>query len=102
MTDDAIILRSATARDAGVIAAHLRELGYPTDPADVPARLEGIRREGGEILLAADSNGTELGLMSLATHSVLHGPGPVAYITALVISESARRRGVGCRRHRVP
>jgi GNAT superfamily N-acetyltransferase len=95
MTDDAIILRSAGTRDAGVIASHLRELGYPTEASDVPARLDGIRAQGGEIFLASDSSGAELGLMSLARHSVLHAPGPVAYITALVTSESARRRGVG-------
>ena len=95
MSRDAIILRSASARDAAVIASHLRELGYPTDVSDIPARLDGIRGEGGEILLASDEKGAELGLMSLARHSVLHGPGPVAYITALVTSESARRKGVG-------
>lgn len=61
----------------------------------IPQRLQAIRREGGEILLASDSAGAELGLMSLARHVVLHGPGPVAYITALVTSEAARRRGVG-------
>jgi GNAT superfamily N-acetyltransferase len=97
MTDDAIILRSASDRDARIIASHLGELGYPTDPSVIPDRLRGIRKEGGEILLASDSAGIELGLMSLAKHSVLHGPGPVAYITALVTSESARRRGVGRR-----
>jgi GNAT superfamily N-acetyltransferase len=95
MTEDAIIIRSANARDAGAIASHLRELGYPTETADVPARLAGIRGQGGEIFLASDSTGAGLGLMSLAKLSVLHAPGPVAYITALVTSESARRRGVG-------
>jgi len=95
MNDDAIILRSASARDAETIASHLRELGYPTEPSDVPGRVAEIRARGGEIFLASDRSGAELGLMSLARLSVLHGPGPVAYITALVTSESARRRGVG-------
>ncbi|HUR00176.1 MAG TPA: GNAT family N-acetyltransferase [Gemmatimonadaceae bacterium] len=95
MTDDAIILRSAGDRDAGVVASHLSDLGYPTEPSVIPQRLQAIRREGGEILLASDSAGAELGLMSVARHVVLHGSGPVAYITALVTSEAARRRGVG-------
>ncbi len=95
MTDDAIILRSASDRDAGVIASHLQQLGYPAEALDIPPRLAGIRRQGGEIFLASDNTGANLGLMSLANLSVLHGPGPVAYITALVTSESARRKGVG-------
>jgi GNAT superfamily N-acetyltransferase len=95
MTDDAIILRSASDRDAAVIASHLRELGYPSEAIDIPARLAGIRGQGGQIFLASDRGGTELGLVSLAKLSVLHGPGPVAYISALVTSESARRKGVG-------
>jgi GNAT superfamily N-acetyltransferase len=95
MTDDAIILRSASDRDAGVIASHLRELGYPAEATDIPARLSGIRAQGGEIFLASDKTGAELGLVSLAKLSALHAPAPVAYISALVTSESARRKGVG-------
>jgi GNAT superfamily N-acetyltransferase len=95
MTDDAIILRSASDRDADAIASHLRELGYPAEVTEIPARLAGIRSQGGEVFLASDSAGVELGLMSLAKLSALHAPAPVAYISALVTSESARRRGVG-------
>ena len=102
MTDDAIILRSASDRDAGAIASLLRELGYPTEPSDIPARLAGIRAHGGEIFIASENTGAGLGLMSLAKLPVLHGPGPVAYITALVTSESARRRGVGGAHSPVP
>jgi GNAT superfamily N-acetyltransferase len=97
MTDDAIILRSASDRDAATIASHLGELGYPTQASDIPARLAAIRAQGGEVFLASDETHAELGLMSLARFPVLHGAAPVAYITALVTSESARRRGVGRR-----
>ena len=88
-------LREATPDDAEIIAELLAELGYPQDPADIPARIETARREGGNVFLAVDSHGSRLGLMALSRHSAIHVPGQVAYIDALVTSSKARRRGVG-------
>jgi len=88
-------LREATQDDSEVIAELLAELGYPQDPADVPARIDAVRREGGNVFLAVDSTGSPLGLMALSRHSAIHVAGQVAYIDALVTSSKARRRGVG-------
>lgn len=93
---DPIRLRDATAADRDAIATLLAELGHPAEAADIPARLEATRREGGAVTLAVDGAGRPLGLMCLARLSVLHS-GPIAYITTLVIASSARRRGVGQR-----
>ena len=60
-------------------------------------RLAAVRSEGGAVLLAVDAADSPLGLISLARQAVVHEPGPVGYITALVISSTARRRGVGQR-----
>ncbi len=95
MADAAFALRDATSADAERIGGLLTELGHPTNPADVPARLADLVREGGAVLLATDSTGAALGLMSIARHTTLHAPGPVAYITSLVTTSGARRRGVG-------
>jgi GNAT superfamily N-acetyltransferase len=92
-----IELRTATDADATAISALLGELGHPVNAADLPARMRAVVAEGGAILLAVDPSGDVLGLMSLARHVVIHAPGPVAYITALVTSSAARRRGVGQR-----
>ena len=97
MSDETITLRAATASDAPAVAALLNELGYRVEVAEIAPRLAVIGEEGGVVMLAADSAGEELGLMSLARHTVLHAPGPVAYITALVTASAARRRGVGQR-----
>jgi GNAT superfamily N-acetyltransferase len=88
-------LREATPNDARVIAELLTELGYPPDPADIPARIEAVRREGGNVFLAVDSTDSPVGLMALSRHTAIHTPRPVAYIDALVTSSEARRRGVG-------
>ena len=97
MSDDAIHLRPATASDAPVIASLLTELGYRVDRTEMPTRLSAIVEEGGAVFLAVETSGEALGLMSLARHSVLHAAGSVAYITALVTANAARRRGVGQR-----
>lgn len=88
-------LREAAPDDAKIIAELLGELGYPADPAEIPARIDAVRREGGDVFLAVDSSRLPLGVMALSRHSAIHTPGPVAYIDALVTSSKARRRGVG-------
>ena len=88
-------LRQATPHDADAVAELLAELGYPADPADIPARIDAVRREGGEVFLAVDSTGSPLGVMALSRHSAIHTSAPIAYIDALVTSSKARRRGVG-------
>lgn len=95
MSDRAIALRPVTADDAAVVARLLTELGHPTHAADIPARLAAVQHEGGAALLAVDATDDPLGLLCLSKHAVLHSPGPVAYITALVTTRAARRRGVG-------
>jgi GNAT superfamily N-acetyltransferase len=87
-------LRPATAADAAAIAPLLTELGYPTTAADIPARLERTIADGGAVLIAVDGD-TPLGVIALTWYHVLHAPGPVGYITALVTAPAARGRGVG-------
>jgi GNAT superfamily N-acetyltransferase len=90
-----IRVRTATADDADDIARLLGELGYPADPREVPSRLSAMRNQGGTVVLAIDSTGAALGMMALARLFTLHSSAPVAYITALVTAQSARRHGVG-------
>jgi GNAT superfamily N-acetyltransferase len=87
-------LRAATATDADVVARLFGELGYPVSPADLPGRLATVIAEGGAVVLASEGSGT-LGMICLARHNVMHAPGPVAYITALVTIPEARGRGIG-------
>lgn len=87
-------IRSATADDAPAVAILLAQLGYPTPPEAVPARLFAIARDGGTVFLA-QGDGGPLGLAALTSHAAIHSAAPVAYITALVVTEQARGKGVG-------
>jgi GNAT superfamily N-acetyltransferase len=90
-------IRQASHEDAPAIAALLAELGHPTDVAVIPQRLDGVRAEGDEAFVATEGDGPVVGFFSIARVAVVHGSGPVALITALVVTESARGRGVGRR-----
>lgn len=95
MSDPAIHLRNATVGDAAAISSLLRELGHSTGASEIPARLSGVLNDHGAVLLAVNEADEALGLISLTRHFSIHAPGPIAYITALVTSSAARRRGIG-------
>jgi GNAT superfamily N-acetyltransferase len=97
MFNNNLTVRDACEGDASSISALLSELGHPTEAPDVPTRLARLRLEGGAALLVVDGEDMAQGFMSLAMHAVLHASGPVALITALVVREAARGRGVGRR-----
>jgi GNAT superfamily N-acetyltransferase len=88
-------IRSAAAADAPTIAALLGELGYPADARSVAARLAPLLPRGDMAILVAELEGAVVGLGSVFLLPVLHENGARAMITALVVSESTRRRGVG-------
>jgi GNAT superfamily N-acetyltransferase len=88
-------IRPAAPADAPSVARLLGELGYPTDAADVPRRLAAIRGEGNDVFLAVGGDDEALGLISLVRYATIHAAGPTAYIMALVVSSTARGRGVG-------
>jgi GNAT superfamily N-acetyltransferase len=88
-----VTIRDATAADAADVAALLGELGYPTTAGEAAERL---RRPGARVVVA-ESAGRVVGLAALAVGSQLHHAAPVARITALVVSETARGHGAGRR-----
>lgn len=90
-----MLIRVAGPADAVCLAELLAHLGYPTDVAELPARLAAIAASAGTVLLASEPTGAVLGLIGLQAFPVLHAAGPVAYITALVVAPEARGRGVG-------
>jgi N-acetylglutamate synthase-like GNAT family acetyltransferase len=83
-------VRAATAGDAAAIAALLGQLGYPTAPGAVRARLARLDAEP----LVAEDAGAVVGLAAVQIMHVLEHDAPVARLTALVVRADARRRGV--------
>jgi GNAT superfamily N-acetyltransferase len=92
-----IDIRHATPADARSIARLLTQLGYPTSPDDIPARLAEVEREGGAALLAVNGGGAPIAVATTARYSALHKAGQVCYITAFVTDPEARGQGVGRR-----
>lgn len=90
-----LTIRRAAAADAPALARLLEQLGYPTSPAEIPARLEALDREGGVALVAVESTGEIAGAASGARYTTLHANRPTAYITAFVTDAAHRRKGVG-------
>ena len=82
-------VRRAAPEDLPGLAVLLEQLGYPAEPERIARRLQ---RLDGELFVGA---GDELlGLAALQVMHVLQRDDPVARLTALVVREDARGRGV--------
>jgi GNAT superfamily N-acetyltransferase len=88
-------IRDALAEDAEAIAALLAELGYPASAAAIPGRLQRMREEPGQSILLAEDGGRVVGLATLIVRHVINADSPFARLAAMVVTDSARGRGVG-------
>ena len=93
--DSSLRIRPAVAADASEVARLLTLLGHPTDPGDVSSRWGEWSAAGNTALVAVRPGGTLAGLATLHQMRVLHRPMPVGRITALVVDDSVRGRGIG-------
>ena len=91
----AIQIRPASVADAEAIARLLAQLGYPLETSDVPRRLDRVAASGRAVVLLAHRGSTVLGLATAQVLSVLNRARDVAWLTNLVVDQSARGTGVG-------
>jgi GNAT superfamily N-acetyltransferase len=89
-----VTIRDAGPADAGAIATLLGQLGYPTDPGVVPARLERLAIVGDRVVVA-EAEGEVAGLAHLQVSPAIEHDRPAAKIGALVVDESRRGAGIG-------
>jgi N-acetylglutamate synthase-like GNAT family acetyltransferase len=89
-----LTIRDARFDDADAIASLLEQLGYPTDAAAVPARLERLRIVG-DRLVVAELDGNVAGLAQLHVSPTLALERPAAKIDGLVVDESSRGQEIG-------
>jgi N-acetylglutamate synthase-like GNAT family acetyltransferase len=87
-------IRDARPDDADAIARLLGQLGYPTEPAAVPARLERLRIVG-DRLVVAELDGEVVGLAQLHVSPTMALERPAAKIDGIVVDESCRGQGIG-------
>lgn len=89
-----LTIRDAQAADAEQIAGLLSQLGYPTQPTAVEARLERLSIVGDRVVVA-DLDGRAVGLAHLQVAPAIERDRPAAKIAALVVDEAHRGHGVG-------
>lgn len=88
-------IRDATDADSRQICALLGELGYPAREDEIPPRLAELRRDPRATVFVAELEGRVVGVATAHVISGIHTTPPVGMLTALVVGESARGRGVG-------
>jgi GNAT superfamily N-acetyltransferase len=89
-----LTIRDAQAADAERIAGLLTQLGYPTQPTAVEARLERLAIVGDRVLVA-DLDGGAVGVAHLQVAPAIERDRPAAKIGALVVDAAYRGQGVG-------
>jgi len=90
-----LTITTVTATDTADIRDLLIELGYEMTTKDLTAKLTDLHRRPHDRILIARSGGRAVGLGALHVIPVIHVPGNLGRITALVVSEVARGQGVG-------
>ncbi len=85
-------LRAARASDVEGLAPLLEQLGYPADPPEIRARLEGLRDDS-RVLVAV----TERGLAGFVAVEISRDfiVGKRATILGLVVADGSRSEGIG-------
>lgn len=84
-------VRQAELGDSAALAALFTELGFPTSTPEISARLA----RSDNIGLVAVLDGHVVGVITTNVMPVLHRPGPVGRISALVVTQSHRSLGIG-------
>jgi len=90
-------VRDAAPADAQVIVDLLEQLGHPISPETTQHQLALLAGTGRDRVLVAEADGVVLGVLSLHWTPLLHRDRPLGRVTALVVDEAARGRGVGSR-----
>ena len=93
---DSLRIRPAAPGDAAPLGRLLEQLGYPTDPAEIPGRIEKLHaRPGTMVLVGEDEHGDVVGVVTVHLFQSIHSSEPAAWLTSLVVEEKARGQGVG-------
>jgi len=92
---DSFEIRPATPDDAPALGRLLTQLGYPTEAAEIPDRLEKLYARPGTIALAAEVGGRVVGCVTVHLFQSLHASEPTAWLTAVIVDEDVRGKGVG-------
>ena len=90
-----LTITTVTATDSADIRDLLIELGYEMSVKDLATKLDDLGLHHRDRVLIARSGDRAVGLGALHVIPVIHVPGSLGRITALVVSEDVRDQGVG-------
>jgi GNAT superfamily N-acetyltransferase len=90
-----LTIRDARRGDARALAALVGQLGYPCSIEEVARRVERIGESEADRLVVAELKGEIVGLASLHTSLSIEYDQPAAKLSAIVVDERHRRRGIG-------
>ena len=89
------LVRPATPEDVPAIAALMTQLGYPTTPGAMRARMEHIAALPGYATFVAEAEGRVIGMAGAMVGSAYNHDGPFARLLSLVVDEAHRGHGAG-------
>jgi GNAT superfamily N-acetyltransferase len=90
-----VFIREAKSTDAPELATLMCELGYQTTRAEMQTRLQSILKNPAYETFVAEMNGELCGMIGLHCYASYNHNDPSGRIVAMVVSTTARRRGVG-------
>ena len=90
-----VTIRDARDEDAAALATLLTQLGYPTDPADVPQRMARMRAETGQHIFVAEADGHVVGTATVIVRHLITRDAPFGRLASVVVLEGWRSKGIG-------
>ena len=90
-----VTIRDARAEDAEALAALIGQLGYPTSAEAVGRRVARLNASDADRVVVAESDGEVVGLASLHESLSVEYDEAAAKLSAIVVDERHRRRGIG-------
>jgi GNAT superfamily N-acetyltransferase len=90
-----VTIRDVRPTDARALAGLIDQLGYPTSPEAMGRRLERLQASEEDRLVVAELDGEVVGLASVHASLSVEYDEPAAKLSALVVDEPHRRRGIG-------
>ena len=94
-----IEVREAVAADAAEVVRLLAQLGHSQPAGDPAARLAAFFDQGDHVLVAVQApsapGSSLVGALTLHIMPVMHRAGPIGRLTAVIVDEAARGKGVG-------
>lgn len=95
MNAEVVTVRTFESADARSIAVLIRQLGYAADETFITSRLALLASSANDRIYVAECRARIVGLLSFHVFPLFHEPACLGRITALVVKEDSRGRGVG-------